>query len=200
MRASFADAEDSMTRYSSLRVVAVAVAGVFAGWPTAAQAPADRSGTAVLATPPSLVTEHRQLRDDVARAAADRGAVGDAARTIEHLLAPHLQHEEEVVLTPIGLVPALAEGFPPADSARALAVVEQVERELPRLLTEHRALLDAAKRLQDAATRENKPEFVGLAERVRLHAVVADQVLYPTTMLVGRYLKVQRVGKSASTR
>jgi len=189
-----------MTRYSSLRVVAVAVAGVFAGWPTAAQAPADRSGAAVLATPPSLVTEHRQLRDDVARAAADRGAVGDAARTIEHLLTPHLQHEEEVVLAPIGLVPALAEGVPPADSARALAVVEQVERELPRLLTEHRALLDAAKRLQDAATRENKPEFVGLAERVRLHAVVADQVLYPTTMLVGRYLKVQRVGKSASTR
>ena len=136
-----------MTRYSSLRVVAVAVAGVFAGWPTAAQAPADRSGAAVLATPPSLVTEHRQLRDDVARAAADRGAVGDAARTIEHLLTPHLQHEEEVVLAPIGLVPALAEGVPPADSARALAVVEQVERELPRLLTEHRALMSTTGRL-----------------------------------------------------
>lgn len=189
-----------MTRHRSLRPVVVALAGLLAGWPTAAQEPSDRSRTGVLATPAPLIAEHRQLRDDVARATADRGAVGDAARAVERLLTPHLQHEEDVVLAPIGLVPALAEGLSPPESARALALVEQVEGELPKLLTEHRALLDAARRLQDAAARESKAEYVGLADRLRLHAIVADQVLYPTTILVGRHLRLQRAGKSGSPR
>ena len=185
-----------MTRYRSLRLIVVALGGLMAGWPMAAQEPSDSSRAGVLATPPPLIAEHRQLRDEVARATADRGAVGDAARAIERLLTPHLQHEDDVVLAPLGLGPALAEGQPPAESARALALVQQVEGELPRLLTEHRAILEAARRLQDTAARESKPEYAGLAERLRLHAVVADQVLYPTTMLVGRHLKLQRAGKS----
>ena len=200
MHASFTEAEDSMTRHRSLRPVVVALAGLLAGWPTAAQEPSDRSRTGVLATPSPLVTVHRQLRDDLARASTERGAVGDAARAIERLLTPHLQHEEDVVLAPLGVVPALAEGLTPPESARALALVEQVEHELPKLLTEHRALLDAARRLQDAAARESKPEYAGLADRVRLHAIVADQVLYPTTILVGRHLKLLRGGKSGSGR
>lgn len=187
-----------MTCYRSLSLVVVTLAGLCAGAPTAAQEPSDRSRGGGFATPPPLIAEHRQLRDDVARATADRGAVGDAAKAVERLLTPHLQHEDDVALVPLGLVPALAEGLPPPDAVRALALVEQIEGELPRLLTEHRALLEAAKRLQDTATRESKPEYVGLADRLRLHAIVADQVLYPTTMLVGRYLKLQRAGKSGS--
>src|SRR5262245_53745534 len=101
-----------MTRYRSLRPVVVVFAGLVAGWPTAAQAPADHSSAGGLATPPPLIAEHRQLRDEVAHAMADRGAVGDAARAVEHLLTPHLQHEEDIVLAPLGLVPALAEGQP----------------------------------------------------------------------------------------
>lgn len=189
-----------MTRYRSLHPVVVVFAGLAAGWTTAAQAPSDHAIAGGLATPPPLIAEHRQLRDDVVHAMADRGAVGDAARAVEHVLTPHLQHEEDVVLAPLGLVPALAEGQPAPDAARALALVEQVEGELPRLLAEHRALLEAARHLQDAAARETKPEYVGLAERVRLHAIVADQVLYPTTMLVGRQLKLQRAGKSGPPR
>src|SRR6185436_9976498 len=126
-------AEDSMTRYRSLSLGVAALAGMLAAGSAAAQDASNRSRAGVLATPPSLIAEHRQLRDDVARATADRGAVGDAARAIEHLLTPHLQHEEDVVLAPIGLVPALAEGPPPPESARALALVEQVEGELPQL-------------------------------------------------------------------
>jgi hypothetical protein len=189
-----------MNTCSSLRVVVVALAGLLAARPAATQEPVDRSSEGVLATPPSLLTEHRQLRDDVARAAVDRGAVGDAAREIERLLTSHLQHEETLVLAPIGLVPGLAQGLTPQDSARAIALVDQVQGELPQLLKEHRALLEATKRLQNAARRESKPEYLGLADRLWLHAVVADQVLYPTTLLVGRHLKLQRGAKSGAPR
>ena len=57
-----------MTRYRSLRLAIVALAGLMAGWPLAAQGPSDRSRAGSLATPSPLIAEHRQLRDDVARA------------------------------------------------------------------------------------------------------------------------------------
>ena len=139
---------------------------------------------------------HLQLRDDLARALADKGAVGDAARAIERVLTLHLKHDEEVVLLPLGLVRPLVEDEAVSDPARVLAVVAQIERELPQLLQEHRAILDAVRRLKDAAGRERKPEFLGLAERLWVHAVMEDQVLYYTSILVGRHLQLKEGTKT----
>ena len=149
-----------------------------------------------LAIPSAVQTEHQQLRDDLARALADKGAVGDAARAIERVLTLHLKHDEEVVLLPLGLVRPLVEDEAVPDTARVLAVVAQIERELPQLLQEHRAILDAARRLKDAAGRERKPEFLGLAGRLWVHAVMEDQVLYYTSLLVGRHLQLKEGTKT----
>ncbi len=149
-----------------------------------------------MAIPSAIQTDHQQLRDDLVRALADKGAVGDAARAIERVLIPHLKHDEEVVLLPLGLVRRLVENETIPDTARVLAVVAQIERELPQLLQEHRAILDAARRLKEAAGRERKPEFLGLAERLWLHAVMEDQVLYYTSILVGRHLQLKEGTKT----
>jgi hypothetical protein len=63
------------------------------------------------------------------------------------------------------------------------------------LLQEHRAILDATRRFSDAARREGKTQYLGLADRIRTHALVEDQVLYPTAILVGRYLKSSQDSK-----
>ena len=146
--------------------------------------------------PSAVQMDHQQLRDDLARALADKGAVGDAAREIERALTPHLKHDEEIVLLPLGLVRGLVEDDAIPDTARVLAVVAQIERELPQLLQEHRAILDGVRRLKDAAGRERKPEFLGLAGRLWVHAVMEDQVLYYTSILVGRHLQLKEVAKS----
>ena len=164
-----------------------------------AQTPSDQWKEGVLATPRALVTEHQQLRDALARAVADPGGVGDAARAIERLLTPHLRHEEQVVLSPLGLIRGLVDDEAVADPARVFAVVEQIERELPQLLQEHRAILDATRRFRDAAGRERKPQYLPLADDLWTHVMVEDQVLYPTAVLVGRYVKMAQDPKHRRT-
>ena len=79
------------------------------GGASAQQAPTARRGS--LAIPPAVHTDHQQLRDDIARAVTDIGAVGEAARNVERVLTPHLKHDEEVLL-PLGALRPLVENEP----------------------------------------------------------------------------------------
>jgi hypothetical protein len=159
-----------------------------------AQPPAAPAGLG-LATPATLLTQHRQLRDELKRAMADSGAVGDAAKTVERTLTPHLRREEEAVLPPLGLIRALADGEDVADPKPVIMFVQQVERDLPQLLQEHRAILDGARRLRDAAERERKREYLSLADQLSSHALLNDQVLYPASILVARYLALKQAAR-----
>jgi hypothetical protein len=59
------------------------------------------------------------------------------------------------------------------------------------MLSEHKDILAALKRLVEAASAENKSDIVGFAERLMLHAETEEQVAYPAALLVGRYVKAK---------
>jgi hypothetical protein len=183
---------------TSVLIACVVTAGP--GGAAAAQDTPARGREGALATPNSLHTQHQQLLEEVARARADKGAVGDAARVIERTLAPHLTHEEELVLLPLGLIRGVVHNELPADLERVRTIVAQIDREMPQLVREHSTLIDAAKRFRDTAAREGKKEYFGLADRLWLHAVVQDQVLYPASILVGRYLDLREGPKPRPAR
>jgi len=71
----------------------------------------------------------------------------------------------------------------------------KIEKDLPRLLDEHRAIQEASKRLADVARRERKPEFVDLADRLWLHTRIAEEVLYPAAILLGDHLTITQHAK-----
>jgi hypothetical protein len=152
-----------------------------------------------LDTPHALRMEDRHLREDLARARQDQGSVGSAAKELERLLLPHLDQREQAVFRPLGLLRALARNEPSPDTTQAMALVDQVERDLPRLVQEHRALYDANKRLIDAANREHKPQYLDLSDRLWVHMRMEEEVLYPTVMLVGRYLRLQEDARHRPT-
>jgi hypothetical protein len=157
----------------------------------AAQPPAGLP-KAALGTPPVIVTKHQHLRDALARATADRGAVGDVARNLERALSSHLKYDEDVVMPPLGLLRPLIDGAEAADPTRVAALAARIEREWPQRQAEHRIILDGAKRLKDAAAREGKRESADLSDLLWTHAVIDDQVLYPASILVARYLASKR--------
>ncbi len=172
----------------------VAVLGAAGQEPT--QQPPSLAG---LDTPHALRMEDRHLRDDLARALKDQGSVGSAAKEIERILLPHLEARENLVFRPLGLLRALAQDEPGVDRARAIAAVEQIQRELPKFEQEHRAIYDANKRLIDAANREHKPQYLDLSDRIWVHMRLEEEVLYPTVTLIGRYLKLQERAKPRAT-
>jgi Hemerythrin HHE cation binding domain len=158
------------------------------------------SRVAMLEVPHALRMEHKYLREDLARALAEPGGVGNAAREIERALLPHLDREEKLPLRPLGLLRGIARDATSTELAQAVSMAVQIERELPTLFEEHRVIGEAAKRLVDVARRERKPQYQALADRLWLHARVAEEVLYPAAILVGEHVRVTHGGKPGTAR
>jgi hemerythrin HHE cation binding domain-containing protein len=141
--------------------------------------------------PQPLVTEHGALHETLARAVKEPGALGVAARQVEAVLHPHFQREEEIALPPLALLPRLARGEVSPDMADVLRMTDQLETELPQMLADHQKIVDALARFRKAATAAQRHEFVEFADELTLHAKNEEQILYPTALLVGRYVKLR---------
>ncbi len=150
-----------------------------------------------LQVPPALKADHEELHSQLAAATRAGGKVGEAAKAVAAVLHPHFVKEEEFALPPLGLLQRLAAGRAPGDVSEALAMSERVRRDLRRFLGEHRAIVAALKRLARAGKQEHREEYARLADKVILHAQTEEQVLYPATILIGRFLKLSTRGRSS---
>jgi hypothetical protein len=188
-----------MTRETRTHVALATMTLIIACSGATAQELRAPTGQGKLEVPLALRIEHNQIRDDLARALKDGGAVGDAARTLERVWTPHLAHTEAVVLPPLGTLRALTRSEAIPDAAQALAMTTQFERDLPALLEDHRALYEATKRFMDTANRERKPVYMDFARRLGLHLRLEEEVLYPSVLLVGQQLKARESSKPKHT-
>jgi hypothetical protein len=138
--------------------------------------------------PAPLKVEHEALHDTLKQATREPGAVGDAAREVARLLHPHFVREEEFAMPPLGLLSALATGAPRADMAEVIDIGRRLEAELPAMLAEHGEIVRALSQLEAAARAAGLPQYEKFASDLTLHAQTEEQVLYPASILVGKYL------------
>lgn len=141
--------------------------------------------------PQTLKAEHEELRADLTKAMKMPGTVGEAARTVATFLHQHFVHEEEYALPPLGLLPALAAGKVTPEMRQVLAMTDKLKAELPQMLAEHKAIVGALQKLVAVAKSEGKPEIARFAEKLILHARMEEEVMYPTTILIGEYVRSQ---------
>ncbi len=141
------------------------------------------------AIPRPLKIEHDALHADLVAATKAGGRTGEAAKAVARLLHDHFVKEEEYALPPLGLLVALSEGKFENRMAEVLKMTDKLEAELPTMLGEHKNIVAALRELIEAATAENKPEVIRFAEALMLHAETEEQVSYPTSLLIGRYVK-----------
>jgi hypothetical protein len=71
-------------------------------------------------------------------------------------------------------------------------VVENLRRELPQMIDEHRQIADLLRLLASEAEAEGKAEYVELAEELIVHAHIEEDVLYPAALLIGEYARKVR--------
>lgn len=142
--------------------------------------------------PSSIQAEHQELHASLARAISTGGQTGAAAREVEKLLEPHFGKEEQYAMPPLGFLPAVAAGKVPPDTAAIIAMSERLKQDMPAMLREHEAIAAAVQRLRRAALDERKPEAAQFADALAAHAREEEQILYPSAILVGEYLKLKR--------
>ena len=141
--------------------------------------------------PKSLKLEHENLHAELVMATKVGGEIGDSAKTVARILHPHFVKEEEYAMPPLGLLSSLAEGKVNIEMKNVLMMTDKLKAELPEMLKEHKAIISALINLIDAAKKENKMEYVQFADKLMLHAQNEEEVLYPTSILIGEYLKLQ---------
>jgi len=150
--------------------------------------------TMVIRIPEPLVIEHEELHEELVKATKAGGKTGEAAKAVAALLHPHFVKEEEYALPPLGLLSFLAEGkdMQKDEIESVLKMTDRLKEELPQMLKEHKQIVAALEKLSTAAEEENKPEYVNFTQKLILHAQTEEEVLYPTSILIGEYIKLKQ--------
>jgi len=141
--------------------------------------------------PGSLKKEHEELHAELAAAIKEGGRTGESAGSVASALHPHFVKEEEYALPPLGLLSRLAYGEVTPDMKSVLKMTDKLKTELPRMLEEHKAIVALLEKLNDAARKEGKSEYIDFSRKLTLHARIEEQVLYPAAILAGEYVKMK---------
>ena len=141
--------------------------------------------------PSSLREEHKELHHTLERFTQLSGKTGTAAKEVAKLLHPHFVKEEEYALPPLGLLSDLSKGKISAEMKTAIALSDKLKLEFPQMLSEHQQIVVSLEKLNKAAKEENHPEVLRFTDALKLHAQTEEQVLYPTAILIGEYLKLK---------
>jgi hypothetical protein len=141
--------------------------------------------------PGSLREEHKELHETLAAYTKLPGKTGIAAREVAKLLHPHFVKEEAYALPPLGLLYDLAKGHTSVDMKEAIAMSDKLRNDFKEMLSEHRQVVAALQKLDQAAKEEQHPEVIRFTASLRLHAKTEEEVLYPAAILVGEYLKLK---------
>lgn len=142
-----------------------------------------------LTVPQSLKKEHEELHAELVAATKAGGRIGAAATAVAQVLHPHFMKEEEYALPPLGVLTILADDRLPADISAIIAMTDRLKKELNLMLHEHKAVIAALNKLIEAAEKERKSQYVHFAEKLKLHAQMEEEVLYPAAIVIGEYLK-----------
>lgn len=145
--------------------------------------------------PHPLKLEHEELHTELIKATKADGKIEGAAQTVAKILHPHFVKKKEYALPPLGLLALIAEGKVTPEMKQVLTMTYRLKVELSQILEEHKAIVALLKNLADVAEKEKKIEYAHFAEKLILHAQTEEEVLYPTAILIGEYLKLRLSNK-----
>jgi hypothetical protein len=135
--------------------------------------------------------EHEKLHAALARLTKESGRTGEAAKAVARVLEPHFAKENEYALPPLSLLQPLSRGKFEPEMVEVLMLTDKLDADMPSMLSEHKDIEAALKKLRDAATAEKNAAGIQFAEHLAAHAQEEEEFTYPTALLIGRYVKLR---------
>jgi hemerythrin-like domain-containing protein len=120
------------------------------------------------------------------------GRIAKAAKRVAQLCLPHFEHEEKSVFPVLALLPYLERGNLRPEMMDAMPLISDFRAKHDALNDHHQSILAAIEALLQAAHKEKNREFAEFAYNMRIHERVEDEVIYPTVVLIGKYLQEKR--------
>jgi hypothetical protein len=141
------------------------------------------------AIPRSLLEEHAELYTAFETASRLPGETGVAARRVIALRTPHVAKEQRVAYPLLRLLPLLAQGKAEPWMAELLPLADELRAALPSLKQEHIAILRALEVLRTEAWAEGHPERAFLAQRLKHHIRVEEEILFPAALVTAECVR-----------
>jgi hypothetical protein len=99
--------------------------------------------------------------------------------------------EEQIALPPLGLLAPLSRGEFTPEMREVLPMTDALRAELPRMLSEHKAIRSATVRLGEAAKTAGNAAVEDLAQTLKVHAQSEEEIFYPAALLVGELVRAR---------
>jgi hypothetical protein len=141
--------------------------------------------------PITLLQEHAELHTGLDTAASLPGETGAAARHVLTLMNRHFQDEQRRVYPLLTLLPMLSKQQVEPWMAELLPMADRLRTDIDEIRRADIEISDALDELKTAAWREGHPEVAFLAERIRHHDMMDEEILYPAALVVGDYLRLK---------
>jgi hypothetical protein len=135
------------------------------------------------AIPISLLEEHAELHTAFDAASRMPGETGVAARRVIALRTAHVDKEQRLAYPLLRLLPLLEKGAVEPWMAELLPLAAQLRAALPQLKQEHVAIARALETLRTEAWAEGHPEYAFLAQRLKHHLRIEEEILYPAALV-----------------
>lgn len=145
--------------------------------------------------PSSIKKEHEYLLNEIHKITLFNDSTGQVAIKLNELMQHHFKEEEDYVLPPLGLLPLLANGKLPEHSKEVISLTEKLKSQLSHISAEHQMIKAFMIELLLAAAKENHPEISVLEKELHKHATTEEEILFPTAILIGDYLKLKSTSK-----
>ena len=143
--------------------------------------------------PSSIKKEHENLLNQIHKLTLLKDSTGPAATKLFNLMQHHFKEEEDFVLQHLSLLPLLANGKVPGQSKEIIDLSGKLKMQLPHLTMEHQLIKAYVDELKQVATHENLPGIIEFEKELQNHANIEEEVLFPTSILIGEYLKLKSI-------
>jgi len=142
-----------------------------------------------LTVPNALRRGHEEARAELVRATMEGGRIAKAGKRVAQLCLPHFEHEEKSVFPVLALLPELEQGNVRAEMMEVMPLISDFRAKHDALNDHHQLIASAIEELLQAAHKEKSREFAEFAYGMRFHEKIEDEVIYPTVILIGKYLQ-----------
>jgi hypothetical protein len=117
------------------------------------------------------------------------GRIAKAGKRVAELCLPHFEHEETSVFPILALLPHLAPEHLRPEMMDVMPLISAFRAKHDAVNEHHQSILVAIEELRQVAHKEKNREFAEFAYNLRVHESIEDEVIYPTVILIGNYLK-----------
>ena len=142
-----------------------------------------------LNVPDALRRGHDEARAELVRATMEGGQIAKAGKRVAQLCLPHFEHEEKSVFPVLALLPYLEQGNLRPEMMDVMPLIFDFRAKHDALDDHHQLIVSAIEELLQAAHKEKNREFAEFAYNLRVHERIEDEVIYPTVVLIGKYLQ-----------